>query len=353
MFVNNIPFLLTVSRNLRFVTVPNISNRQVPTVAKELQHVVRLYKLCGFRITSMLCEPEFEELCATFPFLNPCSADEHVPEVERMVRTIKDRVCSVYVTLPFCHIPRLMVKRLDANAFLWWSALPAPDSVSTVHSPCYLLVGNETTYDKHVRLKFGSYVQTQEAHTNKMSQCTLGAICLGPTGNSQGGHSFMSLTSGDCIIRHKWTSLPMPDEAIARVSQIGHRQDDHADVSGKDSDYSYDSLSDLDASLVLETDSSTVSNPDLPAMHTPTFPAATGVTELDQLNQALNNSTALEDDHIKNPKLDSLEETDDQESTGVEEEDEANDHGSTGVNDDDTHDDESTGVTDEDHSENA
>ncbi|KAG7371806.1 hypothetical protein IV203_017948 [Nitzschia inconspicua] len=136
----------------------------------------------------MLCDPEFEELRSVFPFLNPCSADEHVPEAERMVRTRKDRIRSVYVTLPFRHIPRLMVKRVVANAVLWWNALPAPDSVSTVHSPRYHLVGNELTSDNHVRLEFGSYVQTHEAHTNEMRQRTLGAICLGPTGNSQGGH---------------------------------------------------------------------------------------------------------------------------------------------------------------------
>ncbi|KAG7373108.1 hypothetical protein IV203_033832 [Nitzschia inconspicua] len=135
MFVNKIPFLITVSRNIRFVTITDVLNRQLPTIEKELLKIVRLYELRGFRIASMLCDPEFEELRPTFPFLNPCSADEHVPEVERMVRTIKDRVRSNYVTLPFRHIPRLMVKRLVANAVLWWNALPAPDSVSDVHSP--------------------------------------------------------------------------------------------------------------------------------------------------------------------------------------------------------------------------
>ena len=51
-------------------------------------------------------------------------------------------------------------------------------------------------FDKHAILEFGSYVQTHEEHTNDMSHCTLGAVCLGPTGNRQGGHWFMSLSSG-------------------------------------------------------------------------------------------------------------------------------------------------------------
>ena len=52
----------------------------------------------------------------------------------------------------------------------------------------------------------------------------MGAICLGPTGNAQGGHWFFSLTSGCRIVHHCWTALPMPQEVILRVSQIGHAQ---------------------------------------------------------------------------------------------------------------------------------
>ncbi|KAG7373060.1 hypothetical protein IV203_033784 [Nitzschia inconspicua] len=398
MFVNKIPFLITVSRNIRFVTITDVPNRQLPTIEKELLKIVHLYQLRGFRIASMLCDPEFEELRPTFPFLNPCSADEHVPEVERMVRTIKDRVRSVYVTLPFRHIPRLMVKRLVANAVLWWNALPAPDSVSDVHSPRYLLVGNELTYDKHVRLEFGSYVQTHEVHTSEMRQRTLGAICLGPTGNSQGGHYFMSLTSGERLVRHKLTSLPMPDEAIARVSQIGRRQgmpstltfsnrhgteitdqlvdtieDDHPDVSDDDSTYSYQSSSDKDDTSSHD-DHSWTSDPDMPVDSAPEFPTATGVTGLDQ---AQNNPTDPDEEYFDDSDHTSLEEADDdvsrnntdtntdvnidfgddetnaeddRKSTGVADEDTAVDDQSTGVNDDTAVDDQSTGLTVDDQS---
>ena len=52
----------------------------------------------------------------------------------------------------------------------------------------------------------------------------MGAICLGPTGNAQGGHWFLSLTSGSRIIHHRWTPLPMPQEVVHRITQIGHAQ---------------------------------------------------------------------------------------------------------------------------------
>ena len=52
----------------------------------------------------------------------------------------------------------------------------------------------------------------------------MGAICLGPTGNAQGEHWFLSLTSGSHIIRHRWTSLPMPQEVFHCITQISRAQ---------------------------------------------------------------------------------------------------------------------------------
>ena len=44
MFINKIPFLVTISRNLKFRTVEALDNRQVPTICKKLQSIVKLYE---------------------------------------------------------------------------------------------------------------------------------------------------------------------------------------------------------------------------------------------------------------------------------------------------------------------
>ena len=69
-------------------------------------------------------------------------------------------------------------------------------------SPRYLLTGRELEYPLHVRLEFGEYVQMHEKHGNQMTDRTLGAICLDPNGNSQGGHYFMCLSTGARITRY-------------------------------------------------------------------------------------------------------------------------------------------------------
>lgn len=106
----------------------------------------------------------------------------------------------------------------------WLNSFPSRDGASDTLSPRYLTTGVKLTYNCHVRLEFGSYVQTHEEHTNDMQPHTIGAIGLGLTGNAQGSHYFMSLGTGKLIRCIHWSPLPMPQEAITNVSNLGRRQ---------------------------------------------------------------------------------------------------------------------------------
>ena len=52
-------------------------------------------------------------------------------------------------------------------------------------SPRYIMTGQTFNFQRHARLELGAYVQMDEEHDNSMGPQTLGAICLGPTGNQQ------------------------------------------------------------------------------------------------------------------------------------------------------------------------
>jgi len=47
---------------------------------------------------------------------------------------------------------------------------------------------------------------------------------MGPIGNEQGGHCFMSLATGWELSRNQWMELPMPCDAISRVNALGLKQ---------------------------------------------------------------------------------------------------------------------------------
>jgi len=50
-----------------------------------------------------------------------------------------------------------------------------------------------------------------------MAARTQGAISLGPSGNSQGGQKFYTLTTGKVVVCRAWTELPTPNSVITRV----------------------------------------------------------------------------------------------------------------------------------------
>jgi hypothetical protein len=120
--------------------------------------------------------------------LNVASNDEHVPEIERFIRTVKERTRCVYNIVPFPRMPsRMLVEMVQASVF-WLNMFPPEDGVSDTISPRELIAGLKIDYNKHCKTEFGAYVQVHEDHDNSMHTRTTGAIALRPTGNAQGGY---------------------------------------------------------------------------------------------------------------------------------------------------------------------
>jgi hypothetical protein len=227
MYVNKIPFFVTISRHIHFSTVEMIHNRKSDTLLNSVKQVQAIYQKRGFIITHMLFDGEFECLrgaLATLNItLNAATNDEHVPEVERFIRTLKERTRCVYNTLPFTSMPpRLLIEMVYGSNF-WLNCFPYPGGISDVLSPRAIVTGMSIDFLRHCQLEFGTYVQVHEAHDNTMVTRTTGAIALRPTGNTQGGYMFYSLTTGRCLSRNRWTMLPMPTDVIDRVNKLSRR----------------------------------------------------------------------------------------------------------------------------------
>ena len=223
-FINKIPFLLSMSCGLNFMTVEVLPNRQSKTIQEKIHSICKLYQGHGFTVDSIYADSEFETPRPDFPFINTSDADDHQPDIERAIRTVKDWVRSTFRMLPFKYIPRLIVIHLVQNTIFWLDAFPTENGWSSKHLPRYIMTGKQLDYNKHVRAEFREYVQTHEEHDSDMYERTVGAICMGPTGNQQGGHYFMSLATGERLVRSRWTPLPMPREAQTRVKYFGSKQ---------------------------------------------------------------------------------------------------------------------------------
>ncbi|KAI2499082.1 Reverse transcriptase (RNA-dependent DNA polymerase) [Fragilaria crotonensis] len=229
MFVNKLPFFMTISRHIKFSTAELLINRHIETIFSATKRVHQHYLKRGFKVTSLLMDGEFDvegyrgDLSTIGITLNAVAANEHVPEIERHIRVIKERARSVVNMLPFEVIPARMIVELIYYCCFWLNSFPANGGISDTLSPRAIVVGSTIDYNNHVKLEFGQYVQTHEPHNNSMQTRTVGALALRPTGNEQGGHYFFSLTTGRRLNRNHWTSMPMPAEVIERVHDLAKR----------------------------------------------------------------------------------------------------------------------------------
>jgi hypothetical protein len=143
-----------------------------------------------------------------------------VGEIERFIRTVKERIRATYNSLPFERLPTRLVTEMVNSAVFWWNSFPGNSAISDCLSPSEIVLRRGLDYQKHCQLEFGEYVQTHEATDNTMAPRTVGALALRPSGNAQGGHLFYSLSTGKVLHRNHWTALPMPQEVIDRVTVL-------------------------------------------------------------------------------------------------------------------------------------
>ena len=201
MYVNKVPLLMSISRHIRFGTAQHIKNQQGVTIFNGIRAVHQIYLQRGFRIRNAFMDGQFEPLRGNLAelgiVLNTASNDEHVPEIERQIRTVKERTRAIYCTLPFNKMPRRLIIEMVYAANYWLNMFPRKGGVSKTLSPRALLTGKTWSYTTHCKLEFGDYVQTHEEHDNSMVARTIGAIALRPTGNAQRSYFFLALLLGE------------------------------------------------------------------------------------------------------------------------------------------------------------
>jgi len=238
-FVDGHAFFSTISHNINFITLEYIPSRAIiKHILPCLQTVNNTYKARGFNITTMHADEEFSTLAAPLLalngiHLNTAATNEHVPEIERAIRTIKERNRATVSGLPFKHYPKILKLALVSNAVTWLNMLPHADGISNTMSPRTLITGITADYNIHCRVPIGAYCEVHNENTpsNTETPRTSYAIALNPTGNLQGSYHFLSLTTGKRISRRRWTELPMTDAVINRVHTLAlaeHPQAAHA-----------------------------------------------------------------------------------------------------------------------------
>jgi hypothetical protein len=194
--VNNIPFFLTLSCKICFTAVNHLADRAVLQIFKAFKEMYQYYLQRGFHITMLHDDGELAPLKTLIeamkggPMVNLTSANEHVPEIERWIRVVKERCRETRHSLPFHTTPQAPHCTQFRQAVDFF---PTKGGVSDTISTKTIIYGATLEYKKHMSLQLGKYCQVREEDNPRNSQIarTKGAISLGPIVNLQGGFKFM------------------------------------------------------------------------------------------------------------------------------------------------------------------
>lgn len=181
-FINRIPFFVSISRFISFTTVkilPNLSNKMLFYICRR---VVRVYLNHGFSLNMFLLNGQFDSIklklqkyCST---VNIVTKKEHITEVEQFIRTLEEYSRAVRSTLPFTYLPRLITQYLVYFSNMWLNCFPKKGSVCNDISPREIMAGTMLNVKQHCKFQFGSYGQIFKNNEpfNDMTERTIRAI---------------------------------------------------------------------------------------------------------------------------------------------------------------------------------
>jgi predicted phage tail protein len=228
-FVKHLVFMLGVLTPLGLRMCYHLTDKGVDCVAEGLRLCVSAAASRDFDILEVRTDGEgaigalASELHEKGLELKVASPGQHVPVVERHIKTIKERVRGYDNTLPYVMTCALLVYCvLFVVQRLNWE--PSRSSMDKV-SPFEQFSGRKLDMRTDVRVGFGEYVQaTVPVTDNSMSGRTQGCITLLPVGNGTGAVEMLSLATRKPIVRDQFTVLPMPDIVVSTITRAAERQ---------------------------------------------------------------------------------------------------------------------------------
>ncbi|KAL7523154.1 hypothetical protein ACHAWF_000400 [Thalassiosira exigua] len=111
------------------ITAEYTPSRTANQLASCLTKVINVYTRAGYTVNVVLMDQEFDKVEELIPQVecNTTAAREHVSNIERQHRTVKERVCTVRISLPFTYIPKDIMIHLVYFTCFWLDAFSHPN----------------------------------------------------------------------------------------------------------------------------------------------------------------------------------------------------------------------------------
>jgi hypothetical protein len=160
-----------------------------------------------------------QEINGTYGIVvNPAGPGQHVANIERKARTVKDRMRCVVSGLPW---------KLTTLLVVWLVFYCVSRVNMTIHrggltsvTPREAFLGVKLDYKRDCRTKFGDYIEASDPYPNNTLKArTHACITLLPSG-TQGTVKCLSLDTGKVVSRDQFKVLPTPDLIIKHMNAL-------------------------------------------------------------------------------------------------------------------------------------
>jgi len=139
MYINEVPFIITTSRNIHFCTAELIKNEKADTIATLIKQVIQMYQRRGFTIRQIHGDGQFEHIKKFFAdtdiYINITGWIKHVPGVERLIRMLKERIRALVNQLLFDAYPHRLIIEMVYNVVFWINRFPQKDGIHEYINP--------------------------------------------------------------------------------------------------------------------------------------------------------------------------------------------------------------------------
>ena len=114
LFVNGIPFFLSLSRKIYFTGVSHLPGRSKKHIFQYFKELFRFYIRHVFLITTVHSDGKFAPLkpmiegMPGLPYVNVSAANKQAPDIEQIIRVVKEQTIYQRHSLPFKKIPKII-----------------------------------------------------------------------------------------------------------------------------------------------------------------------------------------------------------------------------------------------------
>ena len=142
--------MITISRNIKFLTSGFIPNRSQEGILAAIKRIKIIYSHRIFLIADFNADSDFEPLWDVIISLNiklnTVGEYEHVLEVDWCIRTIKEISWVTCNTLTFKKITTRVIVEIVVASTMWINIFPPNDEISTTIIPITLVTGLQVNY---------------------------------------------------------------------------------------------------------------------------------------------------------------------------------------------------------------